>query len=202
MKVRAKICGITRPEDGRLAARLGAAAIGVVLAESSPRKVSPAQAAAICRAVPPFVLRVGLFMDQPADRVRAILDQVPLDWLQFHGSEPEDFCRSFSRPYIKAVAMAGDSDADYGAYADAAALLLDGHGPGEPGGSGKTFDWSRARVPDRPWILAGGLGPDNVAEAIARMRPPAVDVSSGVEAAPGIKDDKLLKRFMEAIGHG
>ena len=202
MTVRVKICGITRPEDGLLAAELGAAAIGLVFAEQSPRRLGADRAAEICRVLPPFVLRVGLFMDQPAKFVEGILGEVALDWLQFHGSESEAYCRGFGRPYVKAVPMASFTGADYRIHPDAAALLLDGHGAGEAGGSGKTFDWSLTQAPARPWILAGGLTPDNVAGAIARMRPPAVDVSSGVEAAPGIKDDKLMKRFMEATGHG
>lgn len=197
MTIRIKICGITRPEDARAAAELGADAVGLVFAPVSPRRVVPAQALEICRALPPFVTRVGLFMDATADFVRSVLSAVPLDCLQFHGGEDAEFCRGFQRPWIKAIAMA-----DPGAeelmedYADADALLLDSHAPGQAGGTGLAFDWQSFVSPARTWILAGGLNPDNVAEACRTLKPPAVDVSSGVESAPGIKDREKMERFI------
>jgi phosphoribosylanthranilate isomerase len=202
VNVRVKICGITRVEDALAAAEAGVDAIGLVFVERSQRAVDLGAAAAICRALPPFVQRVGLFMDADADAVRQTLAAVPLNWLQFHGEESQGFCRQFQRPWIKALAMGAAHPPDPAAYGQADALLLDSHGGGKLGGSGQQFDWGR--VPDlpRPWILAGGLDPANVARAIAQLRPDAVDVSSGVEVAPGIKDVNLINEFMKAIRHG
>ncbi len=199
---RVKICGLTRIEDAQAAADLGVDAVGLVFTERSKRHVTVECAAAICRALPPFVCRVGLFMDQAADSISEILDRVPLDWLQFHGGETEAFCRRFRRPWIKALAMAGHQVPDFAAFHTADALLLDSHVQGQPGGTGKSFDWSGLEVPERPWILAGGLNPHNVAMACRQLQPHAVDVSSGVEKRPGIKDHKLMKSFMEAVRHG
>ncbi len=200
-RVRVKICGITLPEDARKAAELGVDAIGLVFTGASPRKVTPEAGLTICDGLPPFVCRVGLFMDTDADEVRSVLDQVPLDWLQFHGSESEEYCHSFGRPYIKALGMAG-GQSDFDIFPSAAALLVDSHAPGQAGGTGKTFDWDRLQAPRRPWILAGGLKPENVVRAINQLHPPGVDVSSGVEASPGIKDHGRMKEFMEAIERG
>ncbi len=199
--IRVKICGMTRVEDACLAAELDVDAIGLVFVKRSSRCVSLAQAAEICRALPPFVNRVGLFMDQPEADVRACLAQVRLDWLQFHGSENEAYCAQFGLPWIKAIAMA-DGDGSWAQYGQADALLLDSHASGELGGSGKVFDWTRVPRLGRPWILAGGLNPDNVAQACRQLGPAGVDVSSGVEVSPGIKDGKLMRRFMEALKHG
>ena len=201
-RTRVKICGITRIEDALAAARLGADAIGLVFAAGSPRALSADAAAAVSGAMPPFVARVGLFLDADPAFVRAVCDAVPLELLQFHGSEPADYCRAFGRPYLKAIAMGDDGDAAARARAwpDAAALLFDAHATGGQGGSGRTFDW--ARVPRglaRPVVLAGGLAPGNVAEAIAAVRPWAVDVSSGVEASPGIKDHGKMERFIDEV---
>jgi phosphoribosylanthranilate isomerase len=201
--IRVKICGITRPRDAVAAAQAGVDAIGLVFVKRSKRFVSVEQATEICNVLPPFVGRVGLFMDCPADAVRDVLESVPLDWLQFHGQEDEAWCRQFQRPWIKAIAM-GDRDGrdrDFG-FASAAALLLDSHAGGELGGSGQRFDWQAATPVDRPWILAGGLDPDNVATACRQLRPAAVDVSSGVESHPGIKDDKLMIDFVKAVKNG
>lgn len=202
MQTRVKICGITRLEDARAAAANGADAIGLVFTAVSPRRVDIEQARALCAALPPFVGRVGLFMDQDAEFIRSVLARVPLNWLQFHGSESAEFCGAFDRPYIKAIPMGGTGTHDLAQYPDAAALLLDSHAPGGAGGSGKPFDWEGFAGPDRPWILAGGLTADNVCDACRRLKPHAVDVSSGVEAAPGIKDAKLMARFIEAVRHG
>ena len=199
--VRVKICGITRAEDAHAAARYGAAAIGLVFAERSPRRVSIEQARAICTDLPPWLGVVGLFMQHEADFIANAIEQLALNWLQFHGSEPESFCRSFQRPYVKAIAMAGQAP-DFLAYRSASAVLLDAHAPGQPGGSGQTFDWHGIKPPERPWILAGGLTPDNVSIALEQLNPPALDVSSGVESAPGIKDDKLMQQFLEVTQHG
>lgn len=202
MRTRVKICGITRPDDGREAAELGADAIGLVFVERSPRNVDLETARAICRALPPLTASVGLFMNAGAEFVRTVIEQVPLNWLQFHGDEPAAFCRSFGRPYIKALPMGSPDSVDYAGWPDASALLLDAHAAGGMGGSGQRLDWSRLTPPDRPWILAGGLAPDNVAEAMRALRPPALDVSSGVESAPGIKSGNLIDQFMRGITDG
>ncbi len=199
--IRVKICGITRVEDALAAAEAGADAIGLVFVQRSARCVELSRAASICSALPPFVNRVGLFMDQPAQEVRRCLSHVRLDWLQFHGSESEDYCAVFGRPWIKAIAMA-DANADWEQHRRADALLLDSHASGQLGGSGQVFDWTQVPPLQRPWILAGGLEPDNVAEACRQLGPAGVDVSSGVEIRPGIKDGKLIKRFIEAVRNG
>ncbi len=200
--IRIKICGVTRVGDAVAAAALGVDAIGLVFTPISRRHVSVKQAVALCRALPPFVTRVGLFMDQEADSIGSVLRQVPLDCLQFHGGETAEFCRQFERPWIKALAMAGEGRVDFAAFDAADALLLDSHAPGQAGGTGQTFDWSAFRPPDRPWILAGGLNPDNVVLACRQLQPHAVDVSSGVEEQPGIKDQERMKAFIEAVRHG
>jgi phosphoribosylanthranilate isomerase len=202
MRTRVKICGITRPEDGRKAAELGADAIGVVFVERSPRNVDASTARAICCALPPLTSSVGLFMNAEADFVRAVLDQVPLNVLQFHGDESAEYCRSFGRPYIKALPMGSPGSVDYADWPDASALLLDAHAAGGMGGSGQRLDWSQLTPPDRPWILAGGLAPDNVAAAMRALRPTALDVSSGVESAPGIKSGTLIDQFMRGVNDG
>jgi phosphoribosylanthranilate isomerase len=201
MRTRVKICGITRIEDALAAAAAGADAIGLVFAAASPRCVTPAQACALCAVLPPFVTAVGLFVDAPAAEVRAVLGQVPLDLLQFHGSEPAQACRGFGRPYIKAIHMKDGLDVgvEAGRYPDAAGLLLDVYHPRLAGGSGERFDWTRVpRDLGRPLVLAGGLTPDNVAQAVRQVRPYAVDVSSGVEQAKGIKDAAKIAAFVDA----
>jgi len=199
---RVKFCGITRIEDALLAASLGVDAIGLVFVPGSPRSVDRSTAADICRALPPLVATVGLFMDAPEEFVRSVIAEVPLNWLQFHGAETPDYCRSFGRPWIKALPMASPGDVQYHDWSDAPALLLDAHAAGGMGGSGETFDWENAVLPDNSWILAGGLKPDNIARALATLSPSAVDVSSGIESAPGIKDATLMRRFMEKIDNG
>ncbi len=201
-RTRSKICGITRPEDGLLAASLGADAIGLVFYAPSPRSVSAQQAREVIAALPPFVTAVGLFVDADEAEVSAVLDEVPLDLLQFHGNEEEAYCSSFGRPYFKAIRMADGIDLGTEAerFSSASALLLDSYQKGVPGGTGHAFDW--ARIPEglaKPIILAGGLGPENVEEAIRTVRPYAVDVSSGVEAAKGIKDADKVIAFMRGV---
>jgi phosphoribosylanthranilate isomerase len=196
--VRVKICGLTREQDVRFAVAAGADALGFVFAPGSKRRLTLHQAAELVQRVPPFVTRVGLFLDQEASAVRAILDRVPLNLLQFHGREDGAYCGQFGRPYIKAVSMESPGAVQQAGldYADAAGLLLDSHAPGGLGGTGETFDWRRVEPGRLPLILAGGLTPDNVAEAIRRVRPWAVDVSSGVETAPGIKSDDAVRKFI------
>ncbi|HXF66443.1 MAG TPA: phosphoribosylanthranilate isomerase [Burkholderiales bacterium] len=197
-----KICGITRVEDALAAARAGAHAIGLVFYRASPRFVTPQRAAQIVRRLPPFITTVGVFVDAPAQEVRAVLAQVPLELLQFHGAEPPAFCRQFGRPYVKAVRVRPGVDLLQYArdYHDAKALLLDAHVEGLHGGSGVAFDWSLI-PPDLPLpvILSGGLTPQNVAQAVRRVRPSAVDVSSGVESAKGVKDAARIAAFVKGV---
>lgn len=199
MAVRVKICGITRLEDLAAACEAGADALGFVFHAKSPRHLTIDQAAALLGAMPPFVQSVGLFVDAEPAFVEAVLKAAPLDLLQFHGSEPPSYCRSFGRPYLKAVRMREGTDlVKYCAdFDDARALLLDAYVPGVPGGTGERFDWGLipAGLP-KPLVLSGGLNPDNVAQAVQSVRPWAVDVSSGVEAAPGIKDAARVAAFV------
>lgn len=202
MRTRVKICGITRAEDALAAARAGADAIGLVFYAKSPRAVSVARAGEIVAALPPFVAAVGLFVDADADEIRAVINAVPLALLQFHGDEPADACRAFRLPYIKAIRLRAGDDLAVRArpYGDAAAILADAYLEGIPGGTGRTLDWSGLppRL-SRPLILAGGLTPDNVAVAVEQVRPWAVDVSGGVEAAPGVKDAAKIAAFIRGV---
>lgn len=202
MRTRVKICGITRPEDAIAAARLGADAIGLVFYAPSPRAVTAAQARAVCAALPPFVSVVGLFVDAPAAEVREVLQAVPLDVLQFHGDEAPAYCAAFGRPYLKALRMRDGLDVAAAArrYVDAQGLLLDTYVPGAAGGTGRCFDWTRVpQALDKPIILAGGLTPDNVAEAITVAHPYGVDVSGGVEQSRGIKSAAKMAAFMRGV---
>ena len=198
---RVKICGITRIEDALHAADEGVDALGLVFYDRSPRNLSPAQAAEICNHLPAFVTTVALFKDADEGSVRRVLAQVPIDLLQFHGSEKADFCRQFGKPYIKALGMAGELNLQQAAtYEDARGLLLDSHAPGADGGTGECFDWNS--IPEnlpRPLILAGGLDVSNVAQAIRAVQPYAVDVSSGVEKEKGIKDASQVTAFMNEV---
>jgi len=214
-RTRVKICGITRLADGLAAARAGADAIGFVFWSGTPRRIAVADARSIAAAMPPFVTIVGLFVDPKPGEVRAALAAVPLAALQFHGHEPPELCRAFGRPYVKAVPVgggaAGDGLLEYAArYPDAAGLLFDAPpADGLPGGTGRTFDWDALpRALSRPLVLSGGLTPANVGGAIRRVRPWAVDVSSGVEAigpdgspAKGIKDPERIRAFIEEVRH-
>ncbi|MCG8393900.1 MAG: phosphoribosylanthranilate isomerase [Pseudomonadales bacterium] len=203
---RVKICGITRLEDGLAAASAGADAIGLVFYERSPRYVSIARATAICASLPPFVTTVGLFVNAPQATVEHVLGEVPLDLLQFHGDETADYCAAFARPWIKAVRMKDDVDLYQCAdtYREASGLLVDSYVPGVPGGTGETFNWGRLpKDLPLPVVLAGGLDPGNVADAVAQVRPWAVDVSGGVEQKTvqggrlgGIKDPSAIRAFI------
>ena len=211
-RTRVKICGITAVEHGLAAAQAGADAIGLVFWPGTPRRIDVGRAREIAAAMPPFLSRVGLFVDPAADDVRAVLDAVPLDVLQFHGREPAALCRAFGRPYLKAFAVTGEIDLleSLSLYGDAAGWLFDAPShEGRPGGTGRTFDWSRVPQPlARPLVLSGGLNASNVADAIRRTRPWAVDVSSGVEALgddgrprAGIKDAARIAAFIEEVRH-
>lgn len=202
MRVRIKVCGMTRGEDIEAAARLGVDAVGLVFYSKSPRYVTIAQAQNLVARLPAFVTVTGLFLDPAREDVMSVLDVVRIDLLQFHGSEAPEFCRSFNRRYIKAVPMGSQVDIrDYAArYADAAALLLDSHAAGQKGGTGITFEWTRVpQFEGPPLILAGGLKPGNVAAAIGSVHPYGVDVSSGVESAPGIKDARRMAEFIAEV---
>lgn len=201
-RTRVKICGITRAEDALAVSRYGADAIGLVFYHKSPRNIDAEKAVEICQAIPSFVTIVALFKDADEDFVNSVINRVPIDLLQFHGSETEAFCQQFSRPYIKAVGMGGQHDvAGFAAqYPSARGLLLDSHAIGEDGGSGHVFDWGVIPEEIRGQItLAGGLSADNVASAIKQVQPFAVDISSGVEASAGIKDEALIKAFMSEV---
>jgi len=196
--VKVKICGLTRMQDVQAAVAAGADALGFVFTPRSPRALQSDAALALLRQVPAFVARVGLFMDQDEVEVRRVLERVPLNLLQFHGQEEAAFCRSFGLPYIKALAMGSAPSLVRAeqAYADACGLLLDSHVAGQAGGTGQTFDWAAIPALERPLILAGGLTPANVRQAVQRVRPWAVDVSSGVEDAPGVKNIDSIKTFI------
>lgn len=199
-RVKVKICGLTRAEDVRAATEAGADAVGFVFADS-PRRISIETAARLSRYVPGGVLRVGLFMDQPRAEIEQVVRSVPLDMLQFHGAETEQQCVLFKLPWLKAVAMqdAGSIERAERDFPRAEGLLLDSHAKGRRGGSGERFDWSLSRPSAKRIWLAGGLNADNVAEAIRVFRPFAVDVSSGVESAPGIKDAARISDFIRAV---
>lgn len=206
-RTRIKFCGMTRPGDVRLAGELGVDAVGFVFAERSRRRVEVDQAAAMREALAPMVDAVALFMDNGADEVRDVVRQVKPSLLQFHGDEDDAFCRGFGLPYIKAIPMSGNGGLDplelHARYPAAAGFLLDGHAPGGAGGTGIGFDWSH--VPNgmtKPFLLAGGLTPANVFDAIIATLPWGVDVSSGIELEggdAGIKDGTRMRRFVEEV---
>ncbi|MCQ4264393.1 phosphoribosylanthranilate isomerase [Stutzerimonas stutzeri] len=200
--VRSKICGITRVEDALTAAEAGADAIGLVFYPKSPRAVSVQQARDIVAALPPFVTTVGLFVNASRCEIGEILDAVPLDMLQFHGDESPAECEGFHRPWFKALRVGGGEDiaAQAARYRNASGILLDTFVAGVPGGTGERFDWSLIPAAlTKPLILAGGLTMENVQQAIAEVRPYAVDVSGGVEASKGIKDAHKVMAFVERV---
>jgi len=202
MRTRAKICGIRETEHALCAAEHGADAIGLVFHAPSPRAVTATAAARICAALPPFVTTVGLFVDAPPEQVRAILAEVPLDMLQFHGEESPAQCAAFGRPWMRAVRVGPGSDLLKYAleFRSARALLLDADVAGEFGGTGRRFDWTVVPRPfPLPLVLSGGLTPDNVGEAIAKVQPWAVDVSSGVEVSRGAKDCSRIEAFLRSV---
>ena len=198
-----KICGITRLEDAQAALREGANAVGFVFWPKSPRCIDVERARAIVAELPRDVLSVGVFVDQPADGVNELATRVGLSAVQLHGQENHDYVRLMSRPVIKAVAIDGDRLPDVSAWQPDVMILLDVHDPVRKGGTGKTIDWAAAAsiAVRRKILLAGGLTPENVSEAIARVRPYGIDVSSGVEQSPGIKDHARIKALFEAV-HG
>lgn len=202
MRPRVKICGLTRLDDALAGVEAGADALGFMLYARSPRAVTPEQVRAITRALPPFVARVGVFVDASAEEIRAAIRVAGLDTLQLHGAETPEFCAQFDLPVIKAFRVADESVlAELPKYA-VAAHLLDAWSPAAHGGTGTTFNWAIARAAvaaGHRVVLAGGLTPDNVARALAEVRPFGVDVSSGVESAPGRKDPAKLRAFCAAV---
>ena len=201
MSVRIKFCGFTRAEDAALAATLGVDAIGVVHVPGSKRHVPLEAMPAIRAAVPTHIDLVALFVNPDADTVRVVIQALQPSLLQFHGDEADAFCAQFGMPFIKAMAMgkgAGDISLRQKNYPSAQAFVLDGHAPGEMGGQGERFAWTNLPELDKPIYLAGGLTPENVAEAIATVKPYAVEVSSGIESAPGVKDAMKMRDFIRA----
>ena len=201
-RTRVKFCGMTRAGDVRLACELGVDALGFVLAPRSPRRLAAGELAGLRAAVSPLVDVVALFMDPAAGEVLDAMRRLRPTLLQFHGSEEDSFCRSFGLPFLKSLPMAGGGEEALAAsrrYPSALAFVLDGHGPGEAGGSGRSFDWSSTPRTARPVFLAGGLAPGTVGAAIRALRPYAVDVSSGIESAPGQKDGERMRQFLEEV---
>ncbi|MPZ43505.1 MAG: phosphoribosylanthranilate isomerase [Betaproteobacteria bacterium] len=202
MPTRIKICGITRAEDALAACAAGADALGFVFHAPSPRNIAPDSAREIIARLPPFVSTVGLFVDRAAAEVERVLARVPLDLLQFHGDEAPELCGRFGRPYFKAVRMRPEVDLlEYARrFGRARGLLLDAYVSGTHGGTGTRFDW-RLVPPNLPLpiVLSGGLTAQNVGAAVRALRPWAVDVSSGVEAAKGIKDPQRIRDFIAGV---
>jgi phosphoribosylanthranilate isomerase len=202
LHTRIKICGIKHLDDALKAVECGADAIGLIFVEKSPRYVSLTEARVIAESMPPFVTVVGLFMNARAETVREALKVVPLNLLQFHGEESPEFCDQFEVPYIKVLRMRDNANIVAFAqdYPNAAGILLDSYHKDAGGGTGQSFDWDL--IPDDvplPLILAGGLNPENVASAIEAVKPYAVDVSSGVESEPAIKDHKKIEQFIKEV---
>jgi phosphoribosylanthranilate isomerase len=196
-----KVCGITRPEDAAAAVGLGARALGFLFWPGSPRFIEPSSARAIVRTLPPFVTPVGLFVNQPIDEVHRVAAEVGLGAVQLHGDESVEYVERVERPVVKALSIGGSVDmADVDRWPARVILLLDSHDP-ERSGRRQTVDWAQAArvAAKRRTLLAGGLGPENVADAIARVRPFGIDVSSGVETAPGVKDHERLRALFEAV---
>ena len=204
-RTRIKFCGLTRAGDVRLAGELGCDAVGFVFADGSPRRLQAQEARALRQALAPLVDAVALFRDNPVDEIRDVVRHVRPSLLQFHGEEDDAFCRGFGVPYLKSVAM-GEGAARPDArelqmrYPGAAAFLFDAHVVGGQGGTGAVFDWSRLPTGlGKPFVVAGGLTPDNVQAAISQTLPWGVDVASGIEVSPGIKDGDLMRTFVEAV---
>lgn len=202
IRTRIKFCGLTRAEDVDTAIALGVDAIGLVFDPRSRRALNIAQAASLRERVPALVNVVALFRDAPDALIGEVIAEVKPDVLQFHGLEAPAACQMWQRPWIKALGIAGVSDLQplLDRYTHASLLLLDGHAPGAMGGNGERFDWARLdRGLTRPWMLAGGLGPANVSSAVRMLHPFAVDVSSGIESEPGIKDPERMQAFVDAV---
>jgi len=199
--VKVKICGITNPEDALAAIALGADALGFVFYTRSPRRVTPEQAATIVSRLPPFVAKVGVFVDEKLERVREIMNLCSLDYTQLHGSESPDYCQKLGHRAIKAFRVNDESILEQLSDYKVVAMLLDSYNPDMFGGTGRAFNWEIAARAARSncVILSGGLTPQNVAQAIKIVKPYAVDVSSGVEASHGKKDHAKLKTFIQAV---
>ena len=200
--VKVKICGITSVAQAEMVVQAGADAIGLVFYDPSPRAIDIARAQAICAILPPFVTAVGLVVNPASDWLHALLDQVPIDLIQFHGDETEPFCKQFNKPYIKAIRVQQNMDLTSlsQTFNSSRGILLDTYVPGQPGGTGQSFDWDLIpKSMSKPLILAGGLNPDNVAQAVARVKPWAVDVSGGVEQSKGVKDQRLVNAFISGV---
>ncbi len=197
-----KICGFTNSENARDAAIAGVDAIGLVFYDKSPRNVDIQKAREIVAALPPFISRVGLFVNANPSFIDEVLCEVPLDTLQFHGDEEVVDCTQYQMPFIKSLRVTSKTNLDQIAehFSDASALLLDSYNPNSYGGTGEIFDWSLARVKiNLPIILAGGLNSENVSEAISQVNPYAVDASSGVESSPGMKDIDKILAFIQSV---
>jgi len=205
MKIRVKICGITSIEDAQKVSHAGVDAIGLVFYEKSPRNVSISQALEICTSLPPFVTTVALFLNASTEFVDSVLASVPIDLLQFHGSESPEYCASFNHPYIKVIGMKDIADiAQFDAiakqYPDAKGFLVDSHAAGKAGGTGETFEWENTPLNyEKPIILAGGLTPENIAKAIRQAPVYGYDLSSGVESQPGRKDKQKVVHLMNEV---
>jgi phosphoribosylanthranilate isomerase len=201
-RTRVKICGITRQEDAWAAIDAGADALGFVFYAPSPRAVTASQAQAIMKTLPPYISKVGLFVNADAAEVQQVVAETSLDCLQFHGDEGADYCEKFNLPYYKAIRVKPElnliqCELD---FASASALLLDTFSEKAVGGTGQTFDWTLIPAGmQKPVILAGGLNPDNVTQALQQVQPYAVDVSGGVEAQKGIKSQEKITAFMQLV---
>jgi phosphoribosylanthranilate isomerase len=205
MSVKVKICGITNPADGHLAAEAGADALGFIFYDKSPRAVSVHTAAEIIRSLPPFVIKVGVFVDAPEDLVLAAIAQCGLSLLQFHGNESPEYCTQFGLMSMKAFRVRDRETLETMPQYPTDAWLLDAYNAEKLGGTGERFNWDlaiEAKKFGRPIFLAGGLTAENVGEAVRRVEPYAVDVSSGVEAAPGRKDPAKVREFIQAVRGG
>ena len=201
-RTRVKICGLTRSDDVHAAVAAGVDSIGLVFHARSARNLELHQAAALACEIPAFVSLTALFLNPDERLVESVLNKVRPEILQFHGQEDAAFCSAFGRRYIKAVAMGGSTDElarTCERHPDACGYLLDSHAPGDMGGSGTPFDWTTLDESKLPLILAGGLKPENVGQAIEQVRPWAVDVSSGVEQAPGLKSADKIHSFLAAV---
>ena len=200
-----KVCGITNSEDALCAVRLGASALGFIFYEKSPRFITPREAGEVIRQIPPFVTKVGVFVNAEATSLREAKEIAGFDVYQFHGDETPEFCATFGGDYIKVIRVKNAGSLDAINLYDTDAFLFDTYSPDAYGGTGENFSWdvlARRKLEDKFVILSGGLNPDNVCDAIRAVDPYAVDVSSGVESSPGIKDHTKLERFMEAVSDG
>ena len=201
MRTRVKICGITNSEDARFALDAGADALGFNQYQQSPRFVDADQTSKLVGQLPPLVISVGLFVNESAERVREICSRVGFDLLQFHGDETDEYCRQFERPYIKVIRVrdAKTLEQEIQRYPGSRGILLDAYVTNLFGGTGQVIDWQKLPALSQKIVLAGGLDPQNVGQAIAQVRPYGVDVSSGVEMSKGKKDQKKIQEFFESV---